>query len=68
MENTFKELDKEKVTAFLNHVAKHATFQHTVPQSIEFFKLLSYMQQELLPKIDDNILEIKKVIEPKEDK
>ena len=68
MKNTFKEEDKKKVTEFLNHLAKHGKFTHSVHESIEFFKLLTYMQQELLPKIDENILEVKRVVEtPKDD-
>lgn len=63
MKNTFKEEDKKKVVEFLNHIAKHASLTHSVQQSIEFFKLLNYMQTELIPKINDNILEIKKVVE-----
>lgn len=63
MKNSFKDEDQEKVIKFLNHLAKHAQFTHTVAQSIEFFKLLTYMQQELLPKIDANVLEIKRVVE-----
>lgn len=63
MKNTFKEDDKKKVVDFLNHIAKHAQLTHSVQQSIEFFKLLNYMQTELIPKINDNILEIKKVVE-----
>ena len=65
--NTFKEQDKEKVILFLNHLAKHASFTHTLPQAIEFYKLLSYMQQVLVPKISDNILEVVTVHTPKKE-
>jgi hypothetical protein len=65
MKNTFKEEDKTKIVKFLNHVANNAKFEHSVMQSIEFVKLLTYMQQELIPKVDSNILEVKKVIENK---
>lgn len=67
MKNTFKEADKSKVISFLNHIAKHGRFEHTVPEAIEFFHLLTYMQKELLPKIDDNTLEVKRVVQTKED-
>ena len=63
--NAFKEQDKEKLIAFLNHVAKHATWEHNTQQAIEFFKLLSYMQQVIVPKINDNILEVMAVKEAK---
>jgi hypothetical protein len=67
MENGFKEEDKEKVIEFLNLVANKAKFDGmTVQDNIDFFKLLSFMQSKLLPKIEDHILEVKKVHEPKE--
>lgn len=62
----FNEEDKAKVTQFLNHIGKHATFEHKTSEAIDFFKLLSYMQQVLLPKIDANCLEIKRMIESKQ--
>lgn len=66
MQNTFKDEDKQKVVQFLNHIAKHAQLTQSVNESIEFFKLLTYMQKELLPKIDANVLEVKKIVEAKE--
>lgn len=63
MDNKFTEEDKEKVVQFLNLVAKNANFNVNTSQIIEYFKLLSFMQQTLIPKIDDNILELKKIIE-----
>lgn len=65
MTHGFKEEDKEKVVSFLNMVAKHAEFKMSTGQIIEYFKLLSFMQQTLLPKIDDHILEVKRVVEGK---
>jgi hypothetical protein len=65
MKNSFKDEDKKQVTAFLNHVAKHAVFTHKVNESIEFYKLLSYMQTDLIPKISDNVFEVTKVVENK---
>ena len=66
--NNFTEEDKKKVVDFLNAVAKHAKFEMDTKEIIEYFKLLSYMQSNLLPKIDDNIFELKKVVEHKEEK
>ena len=60
-ENKFTEKDKEVLIDFLNHVAKKASLTHSVQESIEFFKLLSHIQKVLMPKIDANILEVKKV-------
>lgn len=62
--NKFTEEDKQKVIDFLNMVAKKAKFELTTGEVIDYFKLLSYMQQKLLTKIDSNILEIKRVVEP----
>lgn len=59
----FTEQDKQKVVDFLNYVATHAEFTLKTQELISYFKLLAFMQQELLPKIDANILEIKRVIE-----
>jgi len=62
--NNFTEKDKEQVIAFLNYIAKNATFTQSVQGSIEFVKLLSHMQQVILPKINDHILEIISVTKP----
>ena len=59
----FKEEDKQKVVDFLNMVAKKAEFKMSTQEVITYFKLLSHMQQSILPKIDANILEVKEVIE-----
>jgi len=61
----FSDEDKRKVIEFLNMVATHATFELNTSQLINYFKLLSFMQQSILPKIDANVLEIKRVIESK---
>jgi hypothetical protein len=66
MQNSLNEEDKKKVIEFLNFVAKKAKYEVDTQEIISYFKLLSYMQQELLPKIESNILEVKEVIEPEE--
>ena len=63
MQNNFTEEDQKKVVEFLNFVAKKAKFEMDTQEVISYFKSLSYMQQELLPKINANILEVKEVIE-----
>jgi hypothetical protein len=60
----FSEEDKQKVIEFLNITAKNAEFKFNTTEIIQYFKLLSFMQQQLLPKIEANILEIKRVILP----
>jgi hypothetical protein len=59
----FTEQDKQNVVKFLNYVAKHATFEMKTNDVIEYFKLLSAMQQNILPKIEANVMEIVKVHE-----
>lgn len=62
-EMNFNEEDKLKLVEFLNMVAKHARLDLNTQEVIQYFKLLSHMQQKVLPKIEANILEVKKVIE-----
>lgn len=62
----FNEEDKQKVCDFMNMVAKNAKFELRTEEVISYFKLLAHMQQKILPKIDANILEVKRVIEAKE--
>lgn len=62
----FTEEDKQKLIDFLNFNAKRATFPDFKTEDIvTYFKLLTHIQQKVLPKIDANILEIKRVIEAK---
>lgn len=70
MENKFKEEDKQRIIEFLNFIAEKAQFNGlTIADNIKFFKLLNHMQMQIIPKIEANILEIKRVIQPpKEEK
>lgn len=68
MQNNFNEDDKEKVINFLNMVAQKAEFKLSTQEVIEYFKLLAHMQQIIIPKINDHILEVVKVIEPEKPK
>ncbi len=58
MENKFNEDDKKKLVEFLNMIAQKASFQLDTKEIISYYKLLSFMQQELLPKLDANIMEV----------
>jgi len=62
----FNEEDKQKLVEFLNLVAKHARFNLDTSELIQYFKNLSYMQQRILPKIEANIFEIRRVVETAE--
>lgn len=59
----FSEDDKTKTIEFLNYVAKFAKFEMNTEQLINYYKLLHHMQTSVLPKINDHILEVKRVIE-----
>jgi hypothetical protein len=63
----FAEDDKQKLVEFLNMVAKHAKFELNTTELIQYFKLLSHMQTKMIPKIDANILEVKRIIEAKQE-
>lgn len=62
----FTEEDKQKFVEFLNMIAKNARFDLSTAELIQYFKLLSHMQQKIIPKIDANIFEIKKIVEAKD--
>ena len=64
MGNKFSEEDKKKLIEFLNIVADKASFSLNTAEIIKYYGLLSYMQKELIPKVDANILEVIQVIEP----
>ena len=66
-EMNFTEEDKQKLVEFLNMVAKHAKFEMNTAELIQYFKLLSHMQTKMIPKVDANILEIKRIIEAKQE-
>lgn len=54
--SSFNEKDKEKLTEFLNFIAKKGKFEVDVEDTIKFFKLLSWAQQSLMMKISGNII------------
>ena len=64
MEMKFNEEDKQKFIDFLNMVADKATFNLNTTEIISYFKLIQHMQVSILPKINANILEIRKVHAP----
>lgn len=64
MKDSFKEEDQAKVVEFLNVIAAKAQFQMNTQELIKYFHLLSHMQKVILPKIQNHVLEVKRVIEP----
>lgn len=65
-DNNFTEEDKQKVIEYMNMTAASGKFTLSTSEIINYFKLLSHMQKSILPKIDANILEIKRVVEAKD--
>lgn len=63
----FNSDDRDKLVDFLNMVARHAQFSLSTEQIIQYFKLLSHMQKSILPKVQNHILEVERLIEPEED-
>ena len=61
---SFTEEDKTKVVDFLNAVANKAKFEMNTQEIIDYFGLLAYMQKYIIPKIEANIVEVKRIIEP----
>ncbi len=66
MKDKFTEEDKKRVVQFLNLIAEKARLDLNTQEVILYYGLLSYMQKDLIPKIDSNILEVVKVVEAEE--
>lgn len=65
--SSFTEEDKNKLIEFLNFIAVKAEFNGwKTEDSIKHFRLLSYLQQTILPKIEKHILEVGEVKKMKE--
>ena len=64
MDNNFSEDDKKKLIEFLNITAEKGSFNLSYSEVIKYYGLIAFMQKELIPKINANILEIVQVIEP----
>lgn len=63
LDNKFTEEDEKKFIEYLNLVAKHSRFDMNTAELISYFKCLSHMQQVVLPKLKDNIFEVKSIKE-----
>ena len=59
MNKTFTEQDIKNLTGFVNLIAKEAKFTLSVQGVVDFHNLLSWVQRDLLPKMEANIFEIK---------
>ncbi len=67
LKGTFTKEDKEKVIEFLNFITKRATFpEWKTEDTIQHFKLLNYMQQVILQKIEANVCDEPKIHEDAE--
>lgn len=66
MKKHIKESDKQKLVEFVNFIAEKGKFDNmNVKEVIKFYGLLSFIQKELLPKIEDNIFEIGQPVQQK---
>lgn len=68
MKNKFNKEDSLKAVKFLNFIAKKAKFNLDTQEVIDYYKLLSWAQTELVPKIDANILEVIAMHKPEKKK
>lgn len=67
MEGKFTQEDKIKVIQYLNMIATNAEFTMKTSDLIKYYQLLNFMQAQVLPKIEANILEIRKISEDKQE-
>jgi hypothetical protein len=65
-EMSFTEEDKQKMIEFLNLLTNHAKFNVSTQELAQYFKALVHVQSKILPKIEANIFEVKRIIENKE--
>ena len=62
-ELSFKEEDIKKTVEYLNFINEFSKFKDLGNKEIiQYFQLLSYMQKNVLPKMEANIAEIKKIV------
>ena len=70
MDMGFKDKDIQTIVDFLNFVATKAAFSNiTLEDNIKLFRMLNYLQVELLPKIDRHLVEdikITQITKPEE--
>jgi len=66
-QNSFTQEDLDKLIEFLNMISDKAEFKLNTEEVIAYFKLLSHMQQNVLPKVRNHILEVKKITKPKDE-
>jgi hypothetical protein len=63
LQQHFTEEDHKSLVNYLNMVDKHAVFGNmTQKEVIAYFKSLAFVQQVFLKKVEDHIMEVKKVV------
>ena len=68
MDKFFTKEDYDKVVDFLNFIATKAEFNSwKTEDTVKHFKLLAHMQTVVLPKINNHILEVTKIVVPPEE-
>lgn len=63
MASNFTEKDSKQLVELLNFIAEKGEFKMNTKEVIRYFGLLSWAQQELLPKVQSHILEVVKLEE-----
>ena len=70
-QHNFTDEDIRKATELINFISDKAEFTLNQKEIIEHFQRLAWFQQQLIPKMEANILEVKRVTkasEPTEEK
>ena len=60
--NNFTEADIKKATELINFISDKAEFTLNQKEIIEHFQRLAWFQQQLIPKMEANILEVKNIV------
>lgn len=67
-ENKFTEKDKEKLIEYVNFISTKAKFDDfTTQDAIKYFGMLTFIQKQLIPKVEANIFEMGEVINAPKD-
>lgn len=67
-QKSFKEKDSENIVKLLNFISDKARFNLDVKETITLYGLMAWAQQDLKPKIDAHVMEVKRVVENPEPK
>jgi len=66
MTNSINTEDLKKLVDYINMTASKAEFKMNTNEIIKYFQLLTFVQKTLIPKLEANIVEVSRVVTPKE--